>query len=288
MNDASSFIFKAIEDSMADEPAFFRYTSPLLWNDPWISAHMLKTHLDPTTDLASRNPGFIDASVDFLCDRFGIGKGTDVVDFGCGPGLYASRIAKKGAHVAGIDLSENSLAYAKSQAEAAGLSIQYIQGDYLESPAPFAADLAIMIYCDLGVFGPERLKQLLARVKSALKPDGVFFFDVMSLSAFEGAKEERSWSFERSGFFSPRPHATLFERKKFPEACAFRDRHIILEEGMARVIDCWNVGYSPQSIGKALEDSGFRIDDVWADAKGTEYSADSPTMAVAARLSDHL
>ncbi|MBF9052490.1 SAM-dependent methyltransferase, partial [Roseobacter sp. HKCCD9032] len=33
---------------------FSRYTTDVLWTDPWIAQQMLKMHLDDSTDLASR------------------------------------------------------------------------------------------------------------------------------------------------------------------------------------------------------------------------------------------
>ena len=50
-------------------------------------------------------------------------EGKRVIDFGCGPGLYATRLAQKGAFVTGIDFSENSINYARTAAMEKGLSI---------------------------------------------------------------------------------------------------------------------------------------------------------------------
>ena len=39
-----------------------------------------------------------------------------IADFGCGPGLYAQRLARAGLNVTGIDFSANSLQYAREVA----------------------------------------------------------------------------------------------------------------------------------------------------------------------------
>ncbi len=88
---------------------FSIYTADTLWTDPHIARQMLKAHLNPDTDSASRRPAFIEASVNWLQQRFNIGPGTRLADFGCGPGLYTTRLAQLGAAVTGIDFSENSL-----------------------------------------------------------------------------------------------------------------------------------------------------------------------------------
>ncbi|MCP4422255.1 MAG: methyltransferase domain-containing protein, partial [Chloroflexi bacterium] len=95
---------------------FSKYSAAELWTDPHIAQQMLKYHLDQSNDRASRRLTFIDASVAWLQDRFNIGSGTRIADFGCGPGLYATRLAALGAEVTGIDFSANSLKYARETA----------------------------------------------------------------------------------------------------------------------------------------------------------------------------
>ena len=47
-----------------------------------------------------------------------MGSNTEIADYGCGPGLYATKMAQRGAIVTGIDFSENSISYAKKLAAA--------------------------------------------------------------------------------------------------------------------------------------------------------------------------
>jgi SAM-dependent methyltransferase len=278
-------ILTAIADFDGNVEAFSRYTSPQLWNDPWISRQMLATHLDPGTDLASRRPEFIDESVAFLDERFGLGSASSVVDFGCGPGLYAARLARLGARVTGIDLSERSLEYARAEAARAGLRIDYLLGDYLEVRAPVPADLAIMIYCDFGVLGPERRKRLLANVRASLKPGGAFFFDVCGLEMLAEAQEIRSWTYEDAGgFFGPGPYLHLHELRKYPLEEAFVEKHLVAAENGIRSYFCWNACFSEESLAEELAREGFTVEDIYADARGRRRDGGGHTLAVAARV----
>ncbi|EDN71815.1 conserved hypothetical protein [Beggiatoa sp. SS] len=81
------------------------YTAETLWTDEHTSKQMLEMHLNQSVDMASRNKVFIQLSVDWMVSRFNIGSGTRICDFGCGPGLYTTSFAKKGAAVTGIDFS---------------------------------------------------------------------------------------------------------------------------------------------------------------------------------------
>jgi 2-polyprenyl-3-methyl-5-hydroxy-6-metoxy-1,4-benzoquinol methylase len=49
---------------------------------------------------------FIDPSVKWILSNFGINNKTNVINFGCGPGLYTTRLAEQGAKVTGIDFSK--------------------------------------------------------------------------------------------------------------------------------------------------------------------------------------
>jgi len=52
-------------------------------------------------------------------------RGRRVLDVGCGGGLLAESLAKAGAHVTGIDLSEDLIELAVRHAEAQNISVEY-------------------------------------------------------------------------------------------------------------------------------------------------------------------
>jgi len=90
------------------KPALWQRSSEPLWDDDHISRQMLAAHLDPDLDAASRRHDVIDRSVAWLGSV--IPAGGRVLDLGCGPGLYTSRLAAMGYDVTGIDYSRRSIA----------------------------------------------------------------------------------------------------------------------------------------------------------------------------------
>ena len=58
-------------------------------------------------------------------------KGKKILDIGCGGGLLAEELCKKGASVTGLDSSEKSIKIAKKHAEENKLDINYIHGSIL-------------------------------------------------------------------------------------------------------------------------------------------------------------
>jgi SAM-dependent methyltransferase len=114
-----------------EKPAPFTPGEPLFWDDPHISTQMLKAHLDTGNDLASRRPETIQRSVDWMIETLGLQPSASILDLGCGPGLYATRLAEQGLRVTGVDYSRRSI---EGQYNAALL----IYGDFCPlSPAGF-------------------------------------------------------------------------------------------------------------------------------------------------------
>ena len=101
-----------VEINRRPEPFQF-YTANELWTEEHTANQMLAYHLNDEVDASSRNSKFIEKSVEWIVSHFHVDKNTAIADFGCGPGLYANRLAERGATVTGIDFSDNSLRYAR-------------------------------------------------------------------------------------------------------------------------------------------------------------------------------
>ena len=125
-------MFEQLERINAAPKPFEFYTAADLWTDEHTSEQMLKFHLDEGIDAASRNSSFIDRSVDWIVSHFDIGAGKKVADFGCGPGLYTTRLARRHAVVTGIDFSKRSIQYAQETADRERLPIHYVTRNYLD------------------------------------------------------------------------------------------------------------------------------------------------------------
>jgi len=182
-------MFESLEKINARPKPFEFYTAGDLWTDEHTSKQMLSFHLNEATDVASRNAAFIDRSVEWIASEFTIGRDTTIADFGCGPGLYATRLAKRGARVTGIDFSGRSIKYAKEVAARERLPVSYVNQNYLEFETEDRFDLVLMIMCDFCALSPVQRKKILGTFHGILKPAGSVLLDVYSLSAFEEREE---------------------------------------------------------------------------------------------------
>jgi len=200
-------MFEHLEEIRSRPKPFELDTAEDLWTDPHVSAQMLKCHLAGDNDAASRNTAFIDRSVDWICECFEIEPGNRIADFGCGPGLYTTRLAKRRADVTGIDFSERSIHHAEETATREHLSIRYVHKNYLEFEPEDRFKLCVMIYCDFCALNPEQRGRLLRTFHRTLAPGGPLFFDVQSLAYFDAVHESSSYDVNgQGGFWSPDPY----------------------------------------------------------------------------------
>jgi 2-polyprenyl-3-methyl-5-hydroxy-6-metoxy-1,4-benzoquinol methylase len=201
-----------------------------MWTDDHISKKLLELHLNPEIDSASRMPDSINKTIEFIktiCEK----SSMSILDLGCGPGIYMEKLAELGHKCTGIDFSKNSISYAKNRAKERGLEISYLNQDYLELDFENQFDLIILIYTDLGVLLPDERVGLLDKIYRALKPNGVFIFDLINdKNAEQKFQEQLTWTLEYSGFWKPTPYMELANGFHYPDDKVFLKQHTIIDE----------------------------------------------------------
>jgi SAM-dependent methyltransferase len=255
-----------------------------LWTTPHIARNMLKAHLDPLTDAASRKKAFIDRTARFIEQTFHISEGKAVIDFGCGPGLYTTEFAKHGACVTGVDFSSNSIEYARESAGTLGLDIDYVIADYLTFEAEKEYDLATLIYCDYCAISPVKRSQLLKVINSSLKNSGYFLLDVHTMFMYDRLKEGHGISYHADGeFFSEKPHFVLTNKYLYPEQHVSLDHYTIIEEDQTWDIYNWLQYFTKESIAAELSAAGFEVIDFYENVAGDAFRGENDVMAMLCR-----
>ncbi len=124
------------------------------WDEPGFSRRMLNEHLTQDHDLASRRTPIIQQHVDWIhANLLGNAPGR-ILDLGCGPGLYCSRLAGLGHTCHGIDFSPASIDYAQTTARKHGLSCTYLLQDLRTADFGEGYDLVMFIFGELNAFRP--------------------------------------------------------------------------------------------------------------------------------------
>ncbi|MBN2420431.1 MAG: class I SAM-dependent methyltransferase [Deltaproteobacteria bacterium] len=277
-------MFEELERINERPEPFEFYTASDLWTDVHTSARMLSFHLNEAIDVSSRKTEFIDRSVEWIASRFNIHRESTIVDFGCGPGFYTTRLAKRGANVTGIDFSDRSIEYAKKVAAHEQLNIKYVKQNYLDFETEDQFNLVLMIMCDFCALSPKQRRGLLGKFHRILKPGGSVLLDVYSLSAFE--QREEAATYEENlldGFWSPNRYYGFLNTFKYYKEKVILDKFTIVEALRIRTIYNWLQYFSQEALELEFLEAGFSIEAVYSGVAGTPYDRNSKEFAVIAR-----
>lgn len=268
-------------ERLSRRPPLFEPSGALFWDDPYIAQQMLKFHLDPNTDAASRRPEIIERIVNWLIERLALQPGAALLDLGCGPGLYTRRFAERGLQVTGMDYSENSLRYAREHDQ----RTTYIHANYLTLDRVESFDVITLIYGDICVFNDKDLNTLLQAVYRALCPGGFFVFDVTTPSHHDLRKPETRWEISTgAGFWKPSPHLVLTRFYHYAEPDTTLDQYLVIEDsGETTDYRVWTHHYTPETISPPLQAHGFTVEAAYADLMGTPYTPAAEWAGIIAR-----
>jgi len=259
----------------AEKPELYERGTSFMWTDKHISKQLLNIHLNPDIDLGSRKRSTIEKTANWILDTQKEKGKLTILDLGCGPGLYAEIFAEKGHNVKGIDISKNSIEYAKKSAKDKKLDITYLNTSYLEvNLESNKYDLVVLIYTDLGVLTPTERESLLKMINRVLKKGGTFIFDVLKDQEIEKKTSLKTWEVSNSGFWKESPYLALSESFLYKEEKVILFQHNIVDtEGNIETYRFWTHFFSQNDVSKMLDthkfiDINFREDilpegDMW-------------------------
>jgi SAM-dependent methyltransferase len=134
--------------------------------------------------------------LDLLC-KSGIKNGL-VVDLGCGSGLWARALSDAGYQVLGVDISSSMIAIARKRAP----KCEFRTGSLLKVRLPQCDAVTSLGECLNYLFDKgnhiSQLRRIFGRVYSALKPGGLFIFDIAEPGRGRGPRQKhiqgRDWT----------------------------------------------------------------------------------------------
>jgi len=235
------------------EPTIFEKSTCNIWTDPYIQQQMLKEHLNPMSDGASRKQESILRIADFVLSHSK--SESRLLDLGCGPGLYTALFKDEGYEVTGVDFNKASIEYATTKKK----DICYIFGDYINKYPDGKYDTVIMIYCDLGTHSDNDRDKLLKNIYQSLDEDGTFIFDVFTEDLVNDKQECKDWDYAPAGgFWDEEEYLLLSQTFHYPEANAFAYQYNLLTKSETKHFIVWDRYYSEEGITLVLKKAGFR------------------------------
>ena len=200
------------------------------WNDPAFSARMLDEHLSQAHDAASRRSITIDRQVAWIHASLLHGRPTTILDLGCGPGLYTSRLAQLGHACVGIDFSPAAIAYARTTASRQQLTCQYQLEDLRSAAFGSGFGLVMCVFGEINVFPRDQASALLEKAYDALAGGGLLLLEAHTEAAIQQIGQGApSWLTAESGLFGATPHLCLVEHFWHAKARAATTRYYVVD-----------------------------------------------------------
>ncbi|MCK8489179.1 class I SAM-dependent methyltransferase [Paenibacillus sp. MBLB2552] len=260
------------------KPELYAPSTGSFWDDEHISKGMLEAHLNPDWEAATRKHDFVEKSVHWIASIAQPAQYPQLLDLGCGPGIYAEHFRKAGYAVTGVDFSKRSIEYAKEQTILNQSNIQYVYQNYLTIDYIEQFDVATLIYCDYAPLSITDRQILLRKVYQALKPNGKFIFDV-STNLIRKA-EGRSWYYsEAGGFWNEKPHLCLDSVYQYDDEDRTELRQsIVITEDTINCYHIWDHFFTKEALISEIQPIGFNSFEIYGDIAGTEFSEAGETI----------
>lgn len=245
--------------SKTEKPKIYEKGTAFMWTDKHISKQLLNIHLNPDIDLGSRKKSTIEKTANWILNTQKEKGKLAILDLGCGPGLYTEIFAEKGHEVTGIDISKNSIDYAKKSAENKKLDITYLKSSYLEVDLKSDTyDLVVLIYTDLGVLTPTDRESLLEIIFRILKKGGTFIFDVLKDREIEKKTSPKTWEVSNIDFWKESPYLALSESFLYQKEKVILFQHNIVDtEENIKTYRFWTHFFSKTDVKKMLDAYNF-------------------------------
>jgi SAM-dependent methyltransferase len=258
------------------------------WHEPVFSQRMLKEHLTQAHDAASRRFEIIDRHVDWIHHQLLSGRAGRVLDLGCGPGLYSSRLARLGHDCLGIDYGPASIAHATEEAHKDNLRCTYLHEDIRTADYGTGFDLVMLIFGEFNVFRPADATHILEKAHRALAEDGILLLEPHTFSVIERLGGRRPfWYAAQSELFSDSPHLVLEESFWEASSSTATIRYFIVDAATGKVRRYAQSlqAYTDQEYDSVLLRNGFEEIARYPSLTGKQDPTQSDLFALLARKS---
>lgn len=217
-----------------------------------------------------------EAEVAALVKYLELDQPASILDLACGFGRHTNRLAALGHRMTGIDLTPGFLEIARRDAQARGVQVEYRQGDMRDLDDQEKFERVMLVFTAFGYFEDEGNLLVLKNVARALKPGGLFVFDIQNRDVYL-KHIAPAFVIEKEGNF-------MIDRISFdPISGRSENRRIVLRDGKRKDKPFSIRLYNATEIRELLGRAGLAVHQVYNGWEGTPLSADSRRMVIVAR-----
>ncbi len=225
------------------------------------------------------HPRVVQRQCDFIEQRFGLPRGATLLDVGCGLGVHAVELTRRGYLVVGLDLSLPMLSRAADEAQEHGFKINFLHADMREMNFEGAFDAVLCWGTTFGYFDDDTNRLVVERLHQALKPGGLLLLDVVNRDYVVASQPNLVW-FEGDGCVVMEETNVNYITSRLRVK-----RNVILDDGRQRDTRYTVRLYSLHELGLLLHQQGFRVVEVSGREAhpGVHFGADSPRLIILAQ-----
>lgn len=214
------------------------------------------------------------ADADFLRKALRLAPDNRVLDIPCGQGRHSIELAREGFHVTGIDLSEESIAEAKTNA--ASLPADFRVGDMRDlASIPDLQGTFDGAFCFGNSFAYLNFSQaaaFFAGVSAALRPGGRFALETgMAAESILPGLQKSRW-FEFGGIYM------LSQNEYDPREGCLDIEYTFIRNGQIDKRPTTSYLFTANEICRMHEAAGLRILDLFGSVAGEPYRLGSPAL----------
>jgi SAM-dependent methyltransferase len=208
-------------------------------------------------------PGYSLTALDLLpavFERFNIPSSGSLLDIACGEGSFSTAMAKQGWKAAGLDQSPDMIDLARKQADQLGVEVEYFVQD-MRLPFPLHDfDLLTCWYDSLNyLLEPQGLSQVFQNALDALKPGGVFLFDMNTIYGLSVGWQRQRCYIQQNASEMFEVHRTSYDYER--QIASVHITAFIQQGDLWERIDELHQerGYPVEEIQERLKSAGFEI-----------------------------
>lgn len=261
------------------KPAPFQMGTMTTWSNEYIAMNVLRKHLNQYENSGSRTMKFIEASCQWIAEKFPAAK--DIVDIGCGPGLYAPILCEYGYNYVGLDISKYHIFYANKHCSIPEKT-RFDVCDIREWSSKPKFDVALLLYGIYSFYKSEERIRFLKNIFCSLHNNGCAIIEVFTEQHYVGRKDSYDWQYIcKQGFWSEFPHIELNSFVRYKE------ENLILVQAatISNVVDVWNSWiqlFDWESLKMELMEAGFTRFEIYGSCCGEPFEENSDVLCVCA------
>jgi SAM-dependent methyltransferase len=243
---------------------------------PWYDDDAFWQALAPfmyAPDLNKRIPIEVDGVIEMLP----MSPPAKILDLGCGMGLHALELTRRGYQVTGLDRTALYLDAARESARKEHLNVEFVLGDMIEFKRSDAFDFVICVDTSGLSYSPdpETDRRIVGNVLTSLRPGGKFLIQTKGKEVLARVFERRSW-LEQDGVFF------LVERHTDEAWSWMKNRWIFIQDGNVREFHIEHRLYSASELNDLIKDCGFAQTTVYGGFSGRPYDERASDLIVVA------